>query len=935
MGGEVFGARWWKFDFHTHTPASADYGKGPDHAAHRKVAPRDWLLDFMRAGIDCVAVTDHNTGGWIGELQTANGELEEERPEGFRPLFLFPGVELTVHGGYHLLAIFDPGARKDDVTALLGAVDVPGGMHGNQQALANVTITEAAAKVAEHGGLPIPAHVDRSRGILGCEEDISRLDGRSLATLYRSPFIHAVEVVSPDFSLPPSHADHGAPWAAVLGSDCHHPSGSSADVSRQPGGRYTWVKMGGPPSLEGLRLALLDQAPWSLRRSDSQDGDPNRWPALVIERLEIDKAQYAGREEPLSASFSPWLTAIIGGRGSGKSTLVEMLRLGLRREGDLPERVREETDHFRRVQQSRQLHGALTAETRLTLFARKEGERFRIRWRQAGAEGPEIERLVGDGAEPSPGEVAERFKVRILSQKQVFEMASDEGSLLRHVDESLPVSKREWTARYEEARALFLELRSRERTLAATLADRERLEGELEDVKRKLAILEESGERDVLVRYRRYTRQRRALDDRRRELLAAIDATRGAAETAEPSDLDETLFAVDDAAQSGLGLLRQLSDRQRELASALTRLADGAETRVEKWDAAVAESEWAAGEERSVARYAALSEAVQGRAGPGPADFGELVQTRQEVESRLAALAKNEEELERVRRRAEGALRRVDELRRELTANRVEFLGDALSDNEFVQTRVLPYGEGARATEAGFREAIGRDSRLNDILSEDGERGVLADLYRDLPAPADERREELLERVDKLKRKLLFAEKEDGALGEWLRKHALGLSREQRGALEMWWPEDALHVEYRSDGEKGFKPIAQGSPGQKSAALLAFLLSYGEEPIVLDQPEDDLDNRLITELVVTQLRRTKLNRQIVVVTHNPNIVVNGDAEAVLSMDRKGGQCRVLEDASGCLQDQRVRDEVCKVMEGGREAFERRYRRLHVDVPDAG
>jgi len=55
------GARWWKFDFHTHTPASDDYGKGPDQAMFKSRNPEEWLLDYMRAGIDCVAITDHST----------------------------------------------------------------------------------------------------------------------------------------------------------------------------------------------------------------------------------------------------------------------------------------------------------------------------------------------------------------------------------------------------------------------------------------------------------------------------------------------------------------------------------------------------------------------------------------------------------------------------------------------------------------------------------------------------------------------------------------------------------------------------------------------------------------------------------------------------------------------------------------------------------
>ena len=107
--------------------------------------------------------------------------------------------------------------------------------------------------------------------------------------------------------------------------------------------------------------------------------------------------------------------------------------------------------------------------------------------------------------------------------------------------------------------------------------------------------------------------------------------------------------------------------------------------------------------------------------------------------------------------------------------------------------------------------------------------------------------------------------------------------------------------------------------------MLVFLLAHGEDPLVLDQPEDDLDNHLIYDLVVRQIRENKLRRQIIVVTHNPNIVVNGDAEMVHAFAFDKGQCVVKQ--SGSLQEEAIRDEICRVMEGGREAFRNRYRRL--------
>jgi hypothetical protein len=141
-----------------------------------------------------------------------------------------------------------------------------------------------------------------------------------------------------------------------------------------------------------------------------------------------------------------------------------------------------------------------------------------------------------------------------------------------------------------------------------------------------------------------------------------------------------------------------------------------------------------------------------------------------------------------------------------------------------------------------------------------------------------------------------------------------------------WFPEDDIRIEYsRSGNGKNWVPIAQGSQGQRSAALLAFLLAFGGEPLVLDQPEDDLDNHLIYELIVQQIRKNKCHRQLIIVTHNPNVVVNGDAEMVHVLDFRGGQCCVVQ--HGALQDGCVREEVCRVIEGGREAFERRWKRL--------
>ena len=119
--------------------------------------------------------------------------------------------------------------------------------------------------------------------------------------------------------------------------------------------------------------------------------------------------------------------------------------------------------------------------------------------------------------------------------------------------------------------------------------------------------------------------------------------------------------------------------------------------------------------------------------------------------------------------------------------------------------------------------------------------------------------------------------------------------------------------------------ILDGSPGQKSASILAFILSQGNDPLIIDQPEDDLDNSLIIKLVVDNIRKQKQNRQIIIVTHNPNIPVLGDAEGIIMLDRDESGSVSLRDnkKAGCIEEKTIKSGICDIMEGGIEAFKRR------------
>jgi hypothetical protein len=117
------------------------------------------------------------------------------------------------------------------------------------------------------------------------------------------------------------------------------------------------------------------------------------------------------------------------------------------------------------------------------------------------------------------------------------------------------------------------------------------------------------------------------------------------------------------------------------------------------------------------------------------------------------------------------------------------------------------------------------------------------------------------------------------------------------------------------------------STGQKATAVLMLLLLESEAPLVVDQPEDDLDNRFITEGVVPIMRQEKRQRQFIFSTHNANIPVLGDAELILGLAASGeggeGHAKIAREHMGSIDSGPVRELVEEILEGGREAFEMR------------
>jgi hypothetical protein len=119
------------------------------------------------------------------------------------------------------------------------------------------------------------------------------------------------------------------------------------------------------------------------------------------------------------------------------------------------------------------------------------------------------------------------------------------------------------------------------------------------------------------------------------------------------------------------------------------------------------------------------------------------------------------------------------------------------------------------------------------------------------------------------------------------------------------------------------------STGQKATAVLLLLLLDSDAPLVIDQPEDDLDNRFITKSVVPRMKEEKRRRQFIFASHNANIPVLGDAELIVGMSAKSetsGHAALSKEHMGGIDTSGVRELVERVLEGGRRAFELRRKK---------
>lgn len=941
--------RWWKCDLQVATPAwnftfpqdSAFRVDAPDptvRSAERTRFLDEYMAALRAEGIEVIALADHNTSTWIDEVKAAGVR---------HGVVVFPGCEVTSStgaDGAHLIVIGDRTATGQDFDRLIhGPIgydhDHPPFREqgGNRVPGSSRLTSNQILDALPDGYLAVAPHALTANGLISTNtakgdirwrafqhERLAALDPGDCADVQGDGFnMRFRRRELSDFP----RLKH---IAFVSTSDAY-----SLD---RLGKRFTWIRMA-EPTIEALRQAFLDHesrilCDWSPRLASFKDRNPNNVRHAWISSLTLG-GTLGNSNEALSLDLHPGLNVIVGGRGSGKSSVVAALRQLYSNTEGLPRRLKDEAEDFA---QTVFKDATLEATHRLQESQAEQGSHWTF---TSGS------LTIAEGQT-----VPTSFTATVISQKELFERAAGDKndpeltsrSLLSLVDSGLgqPYSwhqawgvpevpattvSQTFEELVEDARAHWTNQR---RSLHRLTTDLQQLPA----LKTQVAVLEEQ----VAAFSAPEVKARLANIELRENEQSVLSQQRGALEDVltQVEALAESVSAKSISAMPGSTLSPEfepvashVNTISANLAAGLADVLKSVRERLQAFDNETDQSPWKALVNAAELDLEIYKHELETK-GLSQSEFSrlqeELTRTRETVAMLAASGAKLEEETSKSAL-AWTALLSLYDLRRSARKSLLDSVAQRSGRLQFTHARAQDTGPWISfvRTTAGIRE--------NGYVSEVQE---LAQWLWKGP------NEELSTRLAAWQ--TFLTTKEVKPFAEVSGLKAVFLSRlttidesaRYRIAAEL--PEDVTSMAFLKEGGRperpeDWQPVVQGSPGQRTAAMLAFVLHHGKEPLVLDQPEDDLDSEWIFKLVVKELRQSRWHRQLIVVSHNANIPVLGDAEQVIALENRGGTLAIrcttehLADGTsmsiphvGPVESPHVRRDIQAIMEGGVAAF---------------
>lgn len=900
---DVPGARWFKADLHIHTIDDAPGGRAKVPAGiESRISDPEQLVAYARAflqgaidnGVQVLGLTPHRPRiGENGDL-SATWQIVEEWNNGCddngvpfrdRIFAVFPGFEPSLnHGrdGLHLLFLFDPEIGKQRYLDLFDLI-----MEGVSPWVGNslqMTIKQPSdvfdlvrrqkegTGANSHEDNPTPwdyillaPHIDSDKGLFKTQK-------AQVLALFERRELAGLELGDNQME---SEAVKNRSWLADAMAVDRHAFFHSSDAYTvgEIGCRHVWLKMASP-TIEALRQSFVASES-RLRigyvrgevddlRELSQPPDATRHERPWLRSVSVDgKASFFGQPKgsdvPTRVEFSPDLTCIIGASMTGKSTLLDGLRVHVG--APLPDDKQAKEG-----------------------VAQRAAERF-----LAGSASVELD---CPGSDPlTTGH--EQWPAVFYTQGELQRLAQEPGAveeILARLDASESSGITERAAQLAEIDRELDRTARNLNDLEEGLAEAQQALGHSKDAADRLEDFASAGVGDL----NRASGAAAAWNSHAgdiEDVSAKTESLVELVESLESPPVDEDAMALHEQLE---GQWERVVDRAKSLASELV----AAKGTVKEISARQEQNQ------DELRQQVDRVLADQGIDASSISEFQALnsrAALRDSYQANLDAVQAEFDQLDALFQRSQ------DERQRLVQEQREAFDRVSQSIGRQFEGRI-----------AARRIDSGRSKSLGEFLTDLTQRGITRwwneceDSLR--PSPA--------ELLHLLETDRLAEAGMSKAVQDTFRAQMTPSNRRKLAALRC---PDRYLLEFRPDPDDDeYRPLDELSGGQRVNILLSLLLEAADErPLVIDQPEDELDNRFLFETLLPTLGRLKGRRQVILATHNANIVVNGDADQVVQLE--AGADRGFVAASGAIEDASVRDAIVRTVDGGDEAF--RLRRL--------
>jgi chromosome segregation protein len=853
------GSTWVRADFHMHTAADKEFSFTGDP----NYFVSEYVAALKNAKIRVGAITNHNKFDRDDFKALSKHAKKEE-------ICLLPGLELSVKdgsNGIHVLVIFSNEwiSNKENVNYIQSFLNVTFSGQANfehENGRSNHDLTETIRELDKFNKdyFLICAHVEANNGLWG------GLSGGRLAEIGKSELFRqrccAFQKIQTNDKRTQVKQWLGD-WypAEVEGCDCK----SINDIGK---GKHTYIKIGAF-TFEAAKFALLDSA-------NRVSAEPPKQENSFIKSVEFQGDKLDGK----TIDFSPELNTFIGIRGSGKSTIIEALRYAL----DIP---------FGKNAADREY------KEQSAKYALGSGGKITLRAIDRHNQEYEVRRIIGEQPDVYVnGKLQPGINIRetvlhkpiYFGQKDLsntgagFETDLVEklvGDKLADIRQSIAVQ-----------RQAVVEITNRLQKLSDVGEKQKEYEGKKQDAEYRLKIFKQHGVEEKLQKQVDFDQDDRTVKDldefvtgyiQELEDLAARYSDEFVSRQKYTSKQNQTffmeVFTIFDRAAKGFGELKKIVSQAKTASTEL-------KAKVKQFEVikSTLKEEFA-----EIARKLSDELKSSGATAIKPDEFLRLRKAVENATQILKALTKEKEQQTALQTQLSAALTLLNEQwHQEFRLIKQEL--DKINAQETALQIEIDY-KGDKAAFVRYLKDIFRGSKLRETTLTD-----LANSFADGAA---------------LYRELEKAKASVGASAAAFEEYMFS----NLSALLTWQVPNSYAIKYHG------KHLKNHSLGQRASALILFVLSQHEnDVIIIDQPEDDLDNQTIYEDVIKLVRKLKTKTQFIFATHNPNIPVLGDAEQIVA-------CSYTEDSiqptAGSIDSPTLQEAIVSIMEGGSEAFQRR------------